>query len=100
MRERQGRQDSPQPLLAMSWLWLFLGALVVLAGLRYRWRLRSSRRPRRATPTIDDAALRQILEEGRLSADSDDDPLDMDAAAEAEDDFWAESWDEPEEHRP
>jgi hypothetical protein len=46
---------------------------------------------------VDDDALRRILETGSLPGE-DDDPLDMDAAARAEEEFWRESWDEPEEY--
>ncbi len=82
----------------MVWLWILFGALVVLAALRQRSRLRANR-PRRAAPTIDDAAIRQIIGKGRLPSRDDDPPLDMKAAAQAEEEFWAESWDEPEEYR-
>lgn len=81
----------------MSWLWIALGVLALLAGFRARWRVRSAR-SRGAGPTVDDAALRQILDRGTFVGDEDDDaPLDLDAAAEAEEQFWSESWDEPDE---
>lgn len=83
----------------ITWLWMLLAALVGLAGLRYRSRLRGVRPSPRA-PVVDDAALRAILEEGRLRTDEEDEPLDLDAAARAEDEFWNESWDEPDEFRP
>lgn len=81
----------------MTWLWLLFGSLVALAGVRLRLRLRGGR-----TPTVDDEALRRILREGRLASaeEDDDEPLDMDAAARAEDEFWSEPWDEPDEYRP
>lgn len=79
----------------MTWIWILLGGLVGLAGLRYRSRLRAADRPG-PPPAVDDEALRRILEEGSLPAE-DDEPLDLDEAARAEEEFWSESWDDPEE---
>ncbi len=64
--------------------------------------LRRARVPRSgAGPRVDDDAVRRILHTGRLGAGDDDDaPLDMDEAARAEEEFFGESWDEPEELRP
>lgn len=85
----------------MTWLWIFLALLAGAAGLRYLARLRSATRPG-APPRVDDDALRRILEHGTLSTggdeDDDDEPLDPREAARAEEEFWAESWDEPEEY--
>jgi hypothetical protein len=52
---------------------------------------------------VDDDALRRIMQHGTLSTggrddEDDDEPLDPDKAARAEEEFWAESWDEPEEY--
>jgi hypothetical protein len=47
---------------------------------------------------VDDDALRQLLETGSFEPDEDE-PLDLDAAARAEEEFWSESWDEPEEYK-
>jgi hypothetical protein len=51
---------------------------------------------------VDDDALRRIMEHGTLSTgrydEDDDEPLDPEKAARAEEEFWAESWDEPEEY--
>ena len=80
----------------MVWLWALLAFLVLAAGARYLYRLRAARRPRRA-PRVDDDALRRIIETGTLAA-ADDDRLDMDEAARAEEEFWSETWDEPEEY--
>lgn len=79
----------------MPYLWGALAALVALAGVRHLVRLRAGR-ARGGAPRVDDDALRRILETGSLPA-PDDDRLDMDAAARAEEEFWSESWDEPEE---
>ena len=84
----------------MTWLWIFLALLAGAAGLRYLARLRSAARG--APPRVDDDALRRIMEHGTLSTggdeDDDDEPLDPRKAARAEEEFWAESWDEPEEY--
>lgn len=82
----------------MIWIWILLAALVVVAGVRYRLRLAASRRPNEFQ-SVDDAAIREILEQGRLRTRAPGDPLDMTAAAEAEEQFWEQSWDEPEEYR-
>lgn len=80
----------------MTWIWTLFALLLVAAGLRYVLRLRSARPPG-GPPVVDDDALRRILEEGTLTTEEEE-PLDLDEIARAEEDFWAESWDEPEEH--
>lgn len=82
----------------MTWIWIAFGVLVILAAVRQRMRLRA-RRPRRASPAVDDDAIRRIIGKGSLPGRDDDPPLDMKAAAEAEEEFWSESWDEPDEYR-
>ncbi len=81
----------------MGWLWIGLSALAALAGLRYLARLRATRAPT-GVPPVDDAALHAILHTGRLQARETDSPLDMRDAADAEDEFWSQTWDEPEEY--
>lgn len=82
----------------MTWIWILFGALAGLAGFRYRSRLRAPRRPG-PPPRVDDDALRRILREGTLPADEEDEePLDLEEAARAEEEFWNDSWDEPEEY--
>ncbi|MEW5927893.1 MAG: hypothetical protein AB1941_10430 [Gemmatimonadota bacterium] len=82
----------------MTWFWIFLALLAGAAGLRYLAHLRSAA-SRGGPPRVDDDALRRILEDGTLSGgDEDDEPLDPKKAARAEEEFWAESWDEPEEY--
>lgn len=65
-----------------------------VAGVRYLVRLRAtgSAEP---PPVVDDAAIRQILEKGTLKGGE---ALDMDAISRAEEEFWAQPWDEPEEY--
>ena len=81
----------------MNWYWSLLAALVIVAGLRYGLRRRALRRSR-GIPRVDDAALGRILQTGSLPGDDDDEPLDLEAAARAEEEFWEEHWDEPEEY--
>jgi hypothetical protein len=74
----------------VNWIFL-LGALAVLAGwLGYRRRLDRIR-----GPTLTDEQIRAIEEGGSLRHDMDE-PLDLEEAAEEEERFWDESWDEPE----
>lgn len=70
--------------------WLFaVGALLVAAaGLGVRRRLR-----RLKGGGLSDGAIRQIEASGRVEVDE---PLDLEEAAEEEERFWDESWDEPE----
>lgn len=66
-----------------------LGAVAVAAAwLGYRRRLASVIRRR-----ISDADIRAIEAGGRLEQDE---PLDLEEAAEEEERFWSETWDEPE----
>lgn len=82
----------------MTWIWILFGALAGLAGFRYRSRLRSQRRPG-SPPTVDDEALRRILQEGTLPGrEEEDEPLDLEEVSRAEEEFWRDSWDEPEEY--
>lgn len=78
-------------------LWLGLAVLVAGAGIARLLRMRDVRRG--ADPTVDDDSIRRILEEGSLDA-GDDEPLDLDEAARAEEEFWNEEWDEPDEYHP
>lgn len=78
-------------------LWIGLAALVAGAGIVRLLRMREVRRG--ADPTVDDESIRRILEEGSLDP-GDDEPLDLDEAARAEEEFWSEEWDEPDEYHP
>lgn len=75
-------------------IWFALGALAVLGGLEVRRKTRASRLEDRAS--LDDDAIRRIMETGALDVDEDP-PLDMDEIEDEEERFWAERWDEPEE---
>jgi len=78
----------------MSYFWTGLGALVVLGGLAYRFRLHE--RIRSDVTPLSDAQIRSIEERGRLELESDE-PLDLEEIERAEEEFWEESWDEPDE---
>lgn len=78
-------------------LWVGLALLASAAGVRTLLRLRAGRAAR-GVPRVDDRALERILATGRLEDDRDE-PLDVEAAQRAEEEFWSESsWDEPEEY--
>lgn len=72
----------------IGWLFAIGGALVVVAGLSARRRI-----DRVTRKGLSDEAIRHIESSGRLDVDA---PLDLDEAAEEEERFWGESWDEPE----
>ncbi len=71
-----------------------LGALAVLAaavGWKVRHRLR-----RQTRSGVTDEIVHQIETLGRVDAE-DVEPVDLERARAEEDDFWAQTWDEPEE---
>ncbi len=76
-----------------GYLFVALAALVAVAGWRVRHRLR-----RQARSGVTDEVVRQIETVGRVDAE-DVDPLDMERVRAEEDEFWAQTWDEPEESR-
>ena len=76
-----------------GYLFVALAALVAVAGWRVRHRLR-----RQARSGVTDDVVRQIETVGRVDAE-DVDPLDMERVRAEEDEFWAQTWDEPEEDR-
>ncbi|MBW3553230.1 MAG: LPXTG cell wall anchor domain-containing protein [Gemmatimonadetes bacterium] len=69
--------------------WLFAGGALLVAGAGLLVRRRMSR----LRGGLSDEAIRAIEEYGRIAVDE---PLDLDEAAEEEERFWSESWDEPE----
>ena len=77
-----------------SALWFFLGALVGYAWISMRRRIRKAIEV--PPPRIDQDDIRRIEEEGSLFTD-DPEPLDLEQIGREEDDFWRETWDEPEE---
>ena len=71
---------------------------MLIAGVRYRQRLNSQRSS--GAPSVDDAAIGRLIREGQLASSEDEEGLDRKAVAEAEEEFWDEYWDEPDEHHP
>lgn len=68
-----------------------LAVLVLVAGVLARRRIPRSRGPR-----VTDDIVRRIETVGRVDAE-DVDPLDETEIRAEEDEFWAQTWDEPEE---
>lgn len=75
-------------------IWFAFGALAVLGGLEVRRKARTSRHEDPAS--LDDDAIRRIMDTGALTVDEDP-PLDMEEIEEEEERFWSERWDEPDE---
>ncbi len=75
-------------------LWFLLGAVVAYAWISTRRRIRKSMEV--PPPRIDEDDIRRIEEEGALFADGPE-PLDLEEISREEDEFWRETWDEPEE---
>lgn len=71
-----------------------LAVLVLVAGYVYRTRLGARGG---AAGSLTDDMIRQIEEEGRLRLEHPE-PLDLNEIREAEEQFWSESWDEPDEY--
>ena len=71
-------------------LFALLALVVAGGGIAVRWRLRRMR-----NPGLGDEEIRQIEEEGRVTT-TEPEPLDVDEVRAREEEFWAESWDEPE----
>lgn len=72
----------------IGWIFAAGAVLVVVAGLGYRRQLEEVKRQ-----GLSDGAIRQIEASGRVELEE---PLDLTEAAEEEERFWDESWDEPE----
>ena len=75
-------------------LWFLLGVLVAYAWISTRRRIKKSLEV--PPPRIDEDDIRRIEEEGSLLTD-DPEPLDLEQIGREEDEFWRETWDEPEE---
>lgn len=76
------------PLVSLGFALL----VAVVVVLHYRRRVLSSE----PDTTLTDDMIRQIEEQGRLRIE-DGEPLDLDEIREQEEQFWEESWDEPDE---
>ncbi len=82
------------PRFFWSVLWFFVGAVFAYAWICMRRRIRKSIEV--PPPRIDEDDIRRIEEEGSLLTD-DPEPLDLEQIGREEDEFWKETWDEPEE---
>lgn len=71
-------------------LFALLALVVAVGGILVRWRLHRMR-----TPEVTDDVVREIEEEGQVET-SEPEPLDLDEVQAREEEFWAQSWDEPE----
>lgn len=74
-----------------GYLFVALAVLVAVAGWRVRHRLR-----RQTRSVVTDEIVHRIETLGRVDAE-DVEPLDLERVRAEEDEFWAETWDEPEE---
>ena len=74
-----------------GYLFVALAVLVAVAGWRVRHRLRHLTRS-----GVTDEIVHQIETLGHVDAE-DVEPVDMERVQAEEDEFWAQSWDEPEE---
>lgn len=74
-------------------VWIAAGLLLVVAGIMARRRVRRARPDR--TLELSDDMIRRIEEMGRLHLDIEE-PLDLEDIRAREDEFWSETWDEPE----
>ncbi|HUH11638.1 MAG TPA: hypothetical protein VMK65_00955 [Longimicrobiales bacterium] len=71
----------------MGLFWMVLAVLAGAGGLLYRRRLREG------APSLSDEEIRRIERGEYVELEE---PLDLDEARDAEDEFWGEEWDEPE----
>lgn len=74
-----------------TFLFMAAAVLVIAAGVMARQRVQDARRQEGG---LADEDIRRIEEGGWLARDE---PLDLDEARAEEEQFWEESWDEPEE---
>ena len=75
-----------------GYLFVALAVLVAAAGWRVRHRLRHQTRS-----AVTDELVHRIETLGRVDT-GDTEPVDMERARAEEDEFWAQTWDEPEEN--
>ena len=83
-------------MLTLFWLifWAGLTVLVVTAGVSLRMQLRD--RVEKNRPSVDDAAIEEILATGALTTDEDS-PLNIEQIDDEEQKFWSQTWDKPDE---
>jgi len=75
-----------------GYIFVALAVLVAVAGWRVRRRLRHATRS-----GVTDEIVRRIETVGHVDAE-DVEPVDLELARAEEDEFWAQTWDEPEEN--
>lgn len=73
-------------------VWIVMAGLVLVAGIAYRRRIR--REVGEAARSLSDDQIRQIEAIGTLERD--EDLLDLEEIERAEEEFWRETWEEPE----
>jgi len=78
----------------LSTFLIIMAAVVLAGGLVARRRVRDA--VEGDVPVVTDEVMRRILEEGAAGGE-DDEPLDEDEIRRAEDRFWDEEWDRPDE---
>lgn len=76
----------------IGYVFVALAVIVAVVG----WRLRSRLR-RQTRSGVTDEIVRRIETVGRVDAE-DVEPVDLELARAEEDEFWAQTWDEPEEN--
>lgn len=74
----------------MTYVWIGLALVVVVVGVAHRVRMRS----RKGRGTLSEEEIRRIEETGSIER-PEEGPLDLDEIERAEDEFWEETWDEP-----
>ena len=74
-----------------EYLFVVLAVLLAVAGWRFRLRLRHQTRS-----GVTDEIVHQIETVGHVDAE-DVEPVDLQRARAEEDEFWAQTWDKPEE---
>lgn len=81
----------------MSTVFFVMAVVVILGALLVRSRVR--RRLEGRDPMTDDPVLRDILAQSDTGPEEGGDPLDEEEIREAEDRFWEQEWDQPEDWR-
>ena len=82
----------------LSTFFLLMAVVVILGAVLVRSRVQA--RLEHNDPMTDDPVLREILSESDAwPEDEDTDPLDEEEIREAEDRFWEQEWDRPEDWR-
>ncbi len=81
----------------LSTVFFLMAVVVILGALLVRSRVR--RRLEGRDPMTDDPVLRDILARSDAGPEEEGDPLDEEEIREAEDRFWEQEWDQPEDWR-